>query len=85
MDQVRKWFARVGAVLTAVSLAVFVPAVAWASTSGVYDVADELVRGRRGRGFGGIIGLVCCLAVVAVVVVAALLIMRSRRGRGPRR
>ena len=81
----RKWVARVGAVLTAVSLAVFVPAVAWASTNGVYDVADELVRGRRSRGFGGFVGLLCCLVVVAVVVVAILLIMRSRRGgRGPR-
>jgi succinate dehydrogenase hydrophobic anchor subunit len=81
MDSVRTWAARVGAVLTAVSLAVFVPAVAWASTSGVYDVADELVRGRRSRGFGGIVGLLCCLVVVGVVVVAVLLIIRSRRGR----
>jgi hypothetical protein len=84
MDLVRKWVARVGAVLTAVSLAVFVPAVAWASTNGVYDVAGELVRGRRSRGFGGFVGLLCCLVVVAVVAVGILLIMRNRRGRGPR-
>ncbi len=30
MEHMRKWFARGGAVLTAVTLAVFVPAVAWA-------------------------------------------------------
>jgi hypothetical protein len=79
MEHMRKWFARGGAVLTAVTLAVFVPAVAWASTNGVYDVADELVRGRRRSGGFGIFAGLCCLIVVAVVVLGVVLMMRRRR------
>jgi hypothetical protein len=82
MDSVRKWVTRSVAVVTAAALAVFIPAVAWASQNGVYDVADELVRGRRRSGFGGIFGLLCCLVVVVIVVAVVLLISRSRRGRG---
>jgi len=82
MELVRKWVARVGAVVTTATLAVFVPAVAWASTSGAYDVAVEAARARRRGGFGfGLFSLVCCLVVVAVVVVAVLLVMRSRKRR----
>ncbi|MEV4617844.1 hypothetical protein AB0J74_03880 [Asanoa sp. NPDC049573] len=84
MELVRKWFARTGAVLTTVSLAVFVPAVAWASTSGAYDVAVEAARSRRrggGIGFFGFAGLLCCLVVVAAIVLAVVLISRSRKKR----
>jgi succinate dehydrogenase hydrophobic anchor subunit len=83
MDPVRRWVTRFAAVVTAAALAVFIPAVAWASQNGVYDVADELVRGRRRSGVGGIFGLLCCLVVVVIVVAVVLLITRSRRrGRG---
>ena len=83
MELVRKWFARVGAVITTVSLAVFVPAVAWASTSGAYDVAVEAARSRRrGGGFGFFgAGLICCLVVVAAIVVGVILISRNRKRR----
>jgi len=85
MELVRKWFARVGAVVTTVSLAVFVPAMAWASTSGAYDVGVEAARSRRGGsgGFGmlGIAGLLCCLVVVAGIVLAVVLISRNRKRR----
>jgi len=81
MELVRKWIARVGAVVTTATLAVFVPAVAWASTSGVYDIAVEAARGRR-RGFGfGVLPLLCCLVVVAGIVLAVVLVARSRRRR----
>jgi hypothetical protein len=78
--ELRKWIARAGALFTTVSLAVFVPAVAWASTNGVYDVAVEAARSRRGRGMGffGIAGLLCCLVVVAVIVIGVVLISRGR-------
>ncbi len=84
MELVRKWIARVGAVVTAVSLAVFVPAMAWASTSGAYDVAVEAARSRRrggGFGFFGIAGLLCCLVVVGGIVLAVVLISRNRKRR----
>jgi len=84
MELVRKWFARVGAVVTTVSLAVFVPAMAWASTSGAYDVAVEAARSRRGRGgigFFGVAGLLCCLVVVGGIVLAVVLISRNRKRR----
>ncbi|GIF72773.1 hypothetical protein [Asanoa siamensis] len=88
MELVRKipairWFARIGAVLTTASLAVLVPAMAWASTSGAYDVAVEAARSRRRGGFGffGVAGLLCCLVVVAVVVVAVLLVNKNRKRR----
>jgi hypothetical protein len=84
MELVRKWFARVGAVVTTATLAVFVPAVAWASTSGAYDVAVEAARSRRrsgGFGLFGIAGLLCCLVVVAGIVLAVVLISRNRKKR----
>lgn len=83
MELVRKWFARVGAVVTTATLAVFVPAVAWASTSGAYDVAVEAARSRRrgGVGFFGVAGLLCCLVVVAGIVLAVVLISRNRKRR----
>ncbi|MDG4823015.1 hypothetical protein O7635_14265 [Asanoa sp. WMMD1127] len=82
MELVRKWFARVGAVLTTVSLAVFVPAVAWASTSGGYEVIEAARRGRRGGvGFFGVAGLLCCLVVVGGIVLAVVLVSRNRKRR----
>jgi hypothetical protein len=83
MELVRKWFVRVGAVVTTATLAVFVPAMAWASTSGAYDVAVEAARGRRrgGVGFFGVAGLLCCLVVVAGIVLAVVLISRNRKRR----
>ncbi|SNT15412.1 hypothetical protein SAMN05421812_103426 [Asanoa hainanensis] len=83
MELVRKWFARVGAVITTVSLAVFVPAMAWASTSGAYDVAVEAARSRRRGGFGifGVASLLCCLVVVGGIVLAVVLISRNRKRR----
>jgi hypothetical protein len=79
MEHMRKWVARGGTILTAVTLAVFVPAVAWASTNGVYDVAGELVRGRRRVGGLGLVGGLCCLVVVVLVVLGLVLMMRRRR------
>ena len=83
MELVRTWSARVAAVISTATLAVFVPAVAWASTSGAYDVAVEAARSRRrGGGFGfGAIGLLCCLVVVAVIVIAVVMISRGRKRR----
>ncbi|MDM4720627.1 hypothetical protein QTQ03_13920 [Micromonospora sp. WMMA1363] len=77
-----KWWGRLGTVLGAVVLSVFVPMAAWAST-GPGEVAVEAVR-RRSRGGGfGLFGLLCCLIVVAVIVLLLLRVMRNRRG-GPR-
>jgi hypothetical protein len=81
MEHMRKWVARVAAVSTAVALAVFVPAVAWAQTNGVYDVASELVRGRRRVGGVGLFAGLCCLVVVVVVVFGLVLMMQRRRRR----
>jgi len=84
MELVRKWFVRVGAVVTTATLAVFVPAMAWASTSGAYDVAVEAARGRRrsgGFGFLGIASLLCCLLVVGGIVLAVVMISRNRKRR----
>ena len=79
MEHMRKWVARGGTILTAVTLAVFVPAVAWASTNGVYDVAGELVRGRRRVGGLGLVGGLCCLVVVVLVVLGLVVMTRRRR------
>ena len=60
----------------------FVPAMAWASTSGAYDVAVEAARSRRrsgGIGFFGVAGLLCCLVVVGGIVLAVVLISRNRK------
>ncbi|MEW2381685.1 hypothetical protein AB0873_06295 [Micromonospora sp. NPDC047707] len=82
MSAFGKWWGRLGAVLGAVVLSVFVPVAAWAST-GPGEMAVEAVRRRRGGGFG-FLGLLCCLAVVAVIVFLILRMMRNRRGGGPR-
>jgi hypothetical protein len=81
MEHMRRWVARGGTVLTAATLAVFVPAVAWASTNGVYDVAGELVRGRRRVGGVGLFAGLCCLVVVLVAVLGLVLMMQRRRRR----
>ncbi|MEV0719724.1 hypothetical protein [Asanoa sp. NPDC050611] len=84
MELLRKWATRAGAIITTATLAVFVPAVAWASTSGASDVVYEAARRRRGgMGFLGIGSLLCCLVVVALIVLGVVLISRNRgRKRG---
>nr|MDT0662818.1 hypothetical protein [Micromonospora sp. DSM 115978] len=77
MAFLRRWSAGLGAVLTAVSLAVFVPVAAWAS-SGTGEMVVEAAR-RRPRGGFGIFGALCCLVVIGVIVLIVLLIMRGRR------
>lgn len=77
-----KWWGRLGAVLGAVVLSVFVPVAAWAST-GSGELVVEAAR-RRSRGGGGFFGLLCCLVVVVVIVLLVLRLMRGRRGGRPR-
>ncbi|MEV4758241.1 hypothetical protein AB0J86_24425 [Micromonospora sp. NPDC049559] len=77
MTSVARWWARLAATVTAVSLAVFVPVAAWAST-GTGELVVEAAR-RRSRGGFGFFGLVCCLLVVGVIVLILLLFMRRRR------
>ena len=79
MTAFSRWGARLGAMITAVSLAVFVPAAAWAAT-GTGEVVIEAAK-RRSRGGGGLFGLFCCLVVVGVVALAVYLVVRNRRGR----
>jgi hypothetical protein len=81
MTAFSKWGARLGAMITAVSLAVFVPVAAWAAT-GTGEVVVEAAK-RRSKGGGGVgfFGLLCCLVVVGLVVLAVYLVMRNRRGR----
>jgi hypothetical protein len=80
MSSLGKWWVRLGALVSTLTLAVFVPAAAWAAQTGVDGVAGELARG-RGRGFGGILVGLCCLFVVGIIVVALVLVMRRRGGR----
>jgi hypothetical protein len=80
MSSVARWWTRLGAVVGAMTLAVFVPVVAWAS-SGPGEVAVDAARRRSRGGFG--IGTLCCLVVVGIIVVAVVLLMR-RRGGGRR-
>ena len=80
MDFLRTWVARATAVLTGLVLAVVVPATAWASSNGVYDLADDLVRRRARFGLGGASAL-CCLVVVAVITLLVVLLLQSRRRR----
>ncbi|MER7890531.1 hypothetical protein ABTX15_11970 [Micromonospora sp. NPDC094482] len=82
MSSFGKWWGRLGAVLSTVVLAVFVPAAAWAS-SGTGELVVEAAR-RRSRGGFGFIGLLCCAVVVVVVVLLLLSMMRNRRGGPPR-
>ncbi|WP_428963694.1 hypothetical protein [Micromonospora fluostatini] len=83
MSSWSRWWGRLGAVLGTVSLAVFVPVAAWAS-SGTGEVVLEAARRRGGRGFG-LIGLLCCLVVVVAIVLLLLRLMRGRRGGPPPR
>ncbi|MEV4198852.1 hypothetical protein [Micromonospora globbae] len=83
MSSFGKWWARLGAVLSAVVLSVFVPVAAWASTGTGELVVEAARRRSRGGGFG-FLGLLCCLVVVVVIVVLLLRLTRNRRG-GPRR
>ncbi|MEV4812330.1 hypothetical protein [Micromonospora avicenniae] len=82
MSSFGKWWGRLGAVLGAVVLSVFVPVAAWAST-GTGELVVEAAR-RRSRGGFGFLGLLCCLVVVVVIVLLLLRLTRNRRG-GPRR
>lgn len=83
MSSFGKWWGRLGAVLGAVVLSVFVPVAAWAST-GTGEIVLEAAR-RRSRGGGfGFLGLLCCLVVVGVIVFLVLRMMRNRRGGPPR-
>jgi hypothetical protein len=91
MNSLRRLLVAIGATVTTVSLAVFIPAYAWAATTqpALLSVGEELARRRptvRRRGGFGIFacGAVCCLLVVAIIVVAIVLIQRRRRGPGPR-
>ncbi|BCJ60415.1 hypothetical protein [Micromonospora endophytica] len=79
MSSFGKWWGRLGTLLGAVVLSVFVPVAAWAST-GTGEVVVEAAR-RRGGGFGvfGFLSLLCCLAVVAVVVLLLIRLTRNRR------
>jgi Na+/melibiose symporter-like transporter len=77
MASLGKWWARLGAVVGAVSLTVFVPVAAWASSpSG--EIVLEAARRRRGMG-AGFFGLVCCLVVVGAAVLLLVLLLRRRR------
>ncbi|MFD0784560.1 hypothetical protein ACFQZ8_11625 [Micromonospora azadirachtae] len=82
MSSFGKWWGRLGAVLGAVVLSVFVPVAAWAST-GTGELVVEAAR-RRSRGGFGFVSLFCCLVVVAVIVLLLLRLTRNRRGGPPR-
>jgi Na+/melibiose symporter-like transporter len=78
MASVARWLARLGAVVSAMTLAVFVPVAAWASP-GTGEVVAAAAR--RGGGFS-FLGLLCCLVVVGIIVLIVVLLMRRRRGGG---
>ncbi|MEV6368237.1 hypothetical protein AB0L86_15270 [Micromonospora musae] len=83
MSSFGKWWSRLGAVLGAVVLSVFVPVAAWAST-GTGELVVEAARRRSRGGIGfGFLGALCCLAVVVVIVLLLLRLTGNRRG--PRR
>ncbi|WP_188126807.1 hypothetical protein [Actinoplanes lobatus] len=73
---IRKWFT---AALAGVTMALLVPAAAWASSGTGEMMIEAARRGRRG-GFG-FFGVFCCLFVVGVIAVVVLLISRGRRRR----
>ncbi|MEV4480601.1 hypothetical protein [Micromonospora coxensis] len=83
MSSLNRWWGRLGAVLGAVVLSVFVPVAAWASTGTGELVVEAARRRSRGGGFG-FLGLLCCLAVVVVIVLLVLRMMRNRRNGPPR-
>jgi Na+/melibiose symporter-like transporter len=84
MSSFAKWWARLAAVVGAVSMSVFIPVAAWAST-GPGAVVVEAARGRRRVSGFGLIGTLCCLAVVVIIVFVLLLLMRNRRPPRPPR
>lgn len=82
MSSLGNWWTRIATVVTTATLAIFIPAAAWAAQTGVSDLAYEAAR-RRSRGVGGF-GLfagLCCLAVVVIVVLAVVMISRGRRNK----
>jgi hypothetical protein len=86
MGSVKRWYARLAAMLGAAAAICLVPVAAWASTSpGAVAVGSELARSRPRAGRGGLLGGGCCLVVVLLIVVIVLLISRRRRQPpGPR-
>jgi hypothetical protein len=81
MASLGKLWARLGAVIGAASLAVFVPVAAWAS-SGTGALVVEAARSRRRSGISaGLFGLVCCVVVVVAIVVLLVVLLRRRSGR----
>ena len=78
MTALRKWMAWFGATVGAAVFAVFVPAVAWASSDTGAFLVEEVRRRRWGFGFG-YIAACCCL--VFFVGVAALVVLLVRRGK----
>ena len=85
MSSAAKWWSRVTAAVTGVILTLTIPAYAWAASNGVYEVAGELARKRRGgllKGVG-LLGGLCCLLVVGAIVLAVYMIMKKRQKRPP--
>ncbi|MEU4618963.1 hypothetical protein AB0G04_03145 [Actinoplanes sp. NPDC023801] len=79
-DMIRKfqgWFA---AALAGVTLAVLIPAQAWAADNGTAQLVVEAARKSRRGGFG-VVGIICCLGVVAIAVIAFIVISRNRKRR----
>jgi hypothetical protein len=84
MNSFRRLLAALGATATAVTLAILIPAQAWAAEHpALVGAGTEIVRRRRSYSRGGGVGCgaICCLLVVALIVVVVLLL---RRRRGPR-
>ena len=84
MSAAMKWWSRLAAAVTGVTLTLVVPVHAWAASRGLDGVAIEAARSRRRRGgigFLPLFGGVCCLLVVAAVVIAFVLISRKRKRR----
>jgi hypothetical protein len=84
MSSVMKWWSRLAAAVTGLTLTLVVPVHAWAASNGVADVATEAVRYRRRRsgfGFFGFFGGLCCLFVVAAILLVFLLVRRNRRAK----
>jgi hypothetical protein len=80
MSSVKRWWARAGAAVAGIVLALTVPALAWAADApDILAVAGEADRRRpRGSFFGGL-GTLCCLLVVVVIVLLVVLLARRRR------
>lgn len=84
MNSFRRLLAVLGATATAVTLAVLMPAYAWAADHPTLVAAGtEVARRRRSYRGGGIgCGAVCCLLFVGIIVLIVLLIVRRRRRPG---